>query len=75
MTQYLSQVIDTVIVYLALGCIFLLLATWVIHRCFQFSQQLRYLNREIRRTYGEERKLWKRRRRRLWLSLLPFFRA
>lgn len=75
MTQYLSQVIDTVIVYLALGCIFLLLATWVIRWYFQFSHQLRYLNKEIRRTRGAERKLWKRRRRRLWLSLLPFFRV
>lgn len=75
MTQYLSQVFDTAIVYLAFGCVFLLLAAWAIRWYFQFSQQLRYLNREIRRTHGEERKLWKRRRRRLWLSLLPFFRA
>ena len=37
-----------------------------------FSRELRYLNREIKRAYGRERKVWLRRRRRLWLSLLPF---
>ena len=38
----------------------------------KFCQELIYLNSEIRRTFGSERKHWKRRRRRLWLSLLPF---
>lgn len=37
-----------------------------------FSQELRYLNNEIRRTDGAERRHWIRRRRRLWLSLIPF---
>ena len=37
-----------------------------------FSQELKYLNCEIRRSTGEERKYWIRQRRRLWLSLLPF---
>ena len=37
-----------------------------------FSQELRYLNNEIRRTTGAERKHYLRRRRKLWLSLLPF---
>ena len=37
-----------------------------------FSQELRYLNCEIRRSMGEERKCWIQQRRRLWLSLLPF---
>ena len=75
MMQYLLQTLDTAIVYLVFICLFLWLAAWVIRWYFQFSQQLRYLNKEIRRTRGAERKLWKRRRRRLWLSLLPFFRA
>ena len=39
-----------------------------------FRQELKYLNREIARTDGAERKYWKREKRRLWLSLLPFFR-
>lgn len=37
-----------------------------------FSRELEYLNNEIKRTNGNERKRWCRRRRRLWLSLLPF---
>ena len=37
-----------------------------------FSQELRYLNNEIRRTEGAERRHWIRQRRRLWLSLIPF---
>jgi len=39
-----------------------------------FSQELRYLNIEIRRTDGAERRHWIRQRRRLWLSLIPFVR-
>lgn len=33
-----------------------------------------YINREIRRTSGAEQKRWKREKRRLLLSLLPFYR-
>ena len=37
-----------------------------------FMSELRYLNNEIGRTDGEERKHWIRQRHRLWLSLIPF---
>ncbi len=37
-----------------------------------FSRQLKYLNSEIGRTTGSERRYWIRKRRRLWLSLIPF---
>lgn len=40
----------------------------------EFSRELDYINREIGRTTGAEQKYWKREKRRLWLSLLPFFR-
>jgi len=40
----------------------------------EFRHELNYLNCEIGRTEGAEREHWKRERRRLWLSLLPFFR-
>ena len=40
----------------------------------EFSHELDYLNREIARTEGAEREYWKREKRCLWLSLLPFFR-
>ena len=39
-----------------------------------FSEELGYLNMEIRRTEGEERRYYIYLRRRLWLSLLPFIR-
>lgn len=41
---------------------------------YRFSMELRYLNMEIGRTEGEECRYYMRRRRRLWLSLLPFVR-
>ncbi len=37
-----------------------------------FSQELHYINMEIGRTTGLERRYWKRQRRRLWFSLIPF---
>lgn len=40
----------------------------------EFNRELDYLKREIARTEGPEREHWKREKRRLWLSLLPFFR-
>lgn len=40
----------------------------------EFSHELEYINREIERTTGGEQRYWKREKRRLWLSLLPFYR-
>lgn len=37
-----------------------------------FSQELKYLNNEIGRTTGAERRHYIHQRRRLWLSLIPF---
>jgi len=37
-----------------------------------FSQELNYINSEIMRSEGQELKYWKKQRRRLWLSLIPF---
>ena len=37
-----------------------------------FSQELKYINGEIKRTDGSERRYWIRQRRRLWLSVIPF---
>lgn len=39
-----------------------------------FSRELTMLNMEINRTDGRERQYYIRRRRRLWLSLIPFVR-
>lgn len=40
----------------------------------RFRRELRYLDREIGRTEGTERSYWQRKKRQLWLSLLPFRR-
>ena len=37
-----------------------------------FTRELKFLNNEIARTTGAERRHWIRLRRRLWLSLIPF---
>ncbi len=37
-----------------------------------FSRKLRYINNEIKRTDGGERRHWIHERRRLWLSIIPF---
>lgn len=37
-----------------------------------FMGELKYLNGEIKRTEGNERRYWLRKRRRLWLSIIPF---
>ncbi len=40
----------------------------------EFSRELKYLNMEIKRNKGKTQLYWKRKRRRLWLSLIPFFK-
>lgn len=60
-------------------CLFAILALPIILvliglRINEFMQELRYLNTEISRTTGEQRRHWLRCRRRLWLSLIPFVR-
>ena len=63
-------------VYLLIGifavCILIILLYGLGHFINDFSRELKYLNCEIGRTRGSERRRWKRRRRKLWLSLLPF---
>ncbi len=39
-----------------------------------FQKEMKYLNNEIRRTDGEERRYWISRKHRLWLSVIPFVR-
>lgn len=51
-----------------------LLAFGVASFATKFISELRQLNNEILRTTGEEKKYWIGRRRRLWLSLIPFIK-
>ncbi len=64
------------IALLAIAIIFfaIVFLAGLITKIHNFRQELEYLNREIARTDGAERKHWKREKRHLWLSLLPFFR-
>lgn len=48
------------------------LAAGFIKFFIRFSRELQYLNNEIRRSEGKRRKYWKRKRRKLWRSLIPF---
>ena len=40
----------------------------------RFSAEMRRINTEICRTDGREQSYWIQRKRRLWLSLIPFVR-
>ena len=62
-----------IIAAIALGVFLLLLfVISVVLRLERFLEELRYVNMEIQRASPRERKFWLRRRRRLWLMLLPF---
>ena len=39
-----------------------------------FKHELDYINMEIARSEGDRRKHWQKKKRQLWLSLLPFYR-
>lgn len=64
--------------YLLIGIIavfFMILMLYgILSFIIDFRRELRYLNCEIQRTTGAERKRWIRKRRKLWLSLIPFVR-
>ena len=39
-----------------------------------FSYELKTINHELNRSTGSKRRYWIRRKRKLWLSLLPFIK-
>ncbi len=54
-----------------IGAVFIVFFIIWLH---DFLFELRNVNDEINRNEGRERKYWTSRRRRLWLSLIPFVR-
>lgn len=54
------------------------MAVWILVEAVmkydRFCRELDYINMEIGRTIGAERQHWIKEKRRLWLSLIPFFR-
>lgn len=67
-----------VLLYCLVGIVGLLLLIVLLYSFISyindFSNELRYLNNEIGRTSGAEQACWIRRRKKLWLSLIPFVR-
>lgn len=63
-----------VLVALTGAFLLILLVCSVIINVRGFVKKLRHIDREIQRAEPKEKVLWLRRRRRLWLSLLPFVR-
>ena len=57
---------------IVIAFILLILFIRAVSYFYDFSQELKYLNNEINRTHGGERRYWLHKRRRLWLSLIPF---
>ena len=59
----------TVLIFICVGILFRF-AEWY----HTFKRTLKNLQGEIKRTSGEEQKEWIRKKRKLWLSLIPFVR-
>ena len=70
MSQELTELLPLIL--LVCGFFFLILLVNGTIFFLDFFRQLHYINLEIRRTSGAEQKVWLRRRRRLWLSLIPW---
>ena len=51
---------------------FILFLIKAVYFIMDFYDELRYLKDEIRRSSGSERTYWVRKKRKLWLSLIPF---
>ena len=60
-----------------MGCFVLLflggLLVLLVQKYNHFRQELDYVNSEIRRTDGKQKKYWLKKRRRLWLDWIPFY--
>ena len=66
--------IYNIFIVLFIGVIVFLLILRLVFRLDSLKKDIKYVNMEIRRTRGSERKAWQREKRRLWLSLIPFYK-
>ena len=62
---------DTLLIIMIVIVVIVVWLMWILLRP-DFIREMRILNMEISRTKGESQEFWKMRRRRLWLSLIPF---
>jgi len=70
MVENSKDLIYLIVILIAVSFPFVLIAA--VRMLNDFSCELKYLNCEISRTKGAEQKHWRRVRRKLWLSLIPF---
>ena len=69
-----QTVIYDVLIALFIGIIVFLLILRLVFRLDSLKRDIEYVNMEIRRTRGSERKAWRKEKRRLWLALIPFYK-
>lgn len=69
-----QTVIYDILIALFIGIIVFLLILRLVFRLDSLKRDIRYVNMEIRRTRGSERKAWQKEKSRLWLSLIPFYK-
>ncbi|MBQ4066142.1 MAG: hypothetical protein IJD22_00730 [Clostridia bacterium] len=67
---------EYIIVWVAVGAVALVILTAILLNIIEwagfFSKELRRINGEIERSEGAERRHWQKRKKRLFLSILPF---
>jgi len=70
----MNKLDSTTLFLLIIIAIFLgaLIFFFVLQYIVGFFQELRFINSEISRNRGDERKYWKNRKKRLFISLIPF---
>ena len=61
------KLLNIVIIFIG-AFLIIIFAQWFVN----FRKQLRDINSEIRRTYGKEKERWIEKKRKLWLSIIPF---
>ena len=68
MENYTTLICAIIIGAILLGLAIVRFAMWFLW----FRKELRYVNKEIARTLGKEQQHWRKRKKRLLLSLIPF---
>ena len=68
------DILTIVLLIVVCGFILLILLFKFVEFLTAFLWDLKYINSEIARCAGNEKKHWKRERKRLFLSLLPFYK-
>lgn len=64
---------EMMLLYCIVGFVMVLIAARVALFFRSFNKELRYINGEISRTVGGEQERWKRAKKRMLLSLIPFY--